>query len=190
MNLFKIDNFKVKANAWGTDEEYFIFPVGSSYVDKNFTIRISRMDICSCDEGFDKLDGIKRFFVPIDKNLPINFNNSKMLIKKESTFRFNGNDDVAALNEARVFNLMLADQMDGKLEVVKFRDRLIVRDDFSNDKILFCYNLRDEITIEAVGKSLVLNKNEFAIIIPSGKYEINFTPSSEQNAIIWGKVIL
>lgn len=190
MNLFKIDNFKTKNYEWGTDEEYFIFPVGSSYDDKNFKIRLSRINIKSCEEGFDKTHGIRRFFVPIDKNLAINFNDSKMLIRKESTFRFKGDDNVFALNVGKVFNLMLSEEIDGKLEVVKFKDRLIVKDDYTNDKILFCYNLRDEVKIESVGKSLILKKDEFAVIIPSGKYEINFTPSSDNNAIIWGKVIL
>lgn len=190
MNLFKIDNFQRTNHSWGFSDEFFIYPVGSSYDEKDFKIRISRIEIINCEDGFDRNVGIKRFLVPINKNLAIKFNETKMLIRKESTFRFKGEDKVESLNDGKVFNLMLSDELDGKLEVVKFKDRLIVKDDFNNDKILFCYNLRDELKIESVGKSLTLNKDEFAVIIPSGKYEINFTPSTDNNAIIWGKVIL
>ena len=58
------------------------------------------------------------------------------------------------------------------------------------DKILFCYNLGEELKIESFGKSLSLKQDEFVIIIPSDKYEIEFIPSENENAIIWGKVIL
>lgn len=190
MNLFKIDNFKRSNYHWGYSDEYFIYPVGASYENKDYEIRISRINIKNCEEGFDNNGGFRRFLVPLNKNLALNFNNSKMLIKKESTFRFKGDDNVLALNDGEIFNLMLSDKYDGKLEVVKFKDKLIVQDDYTNNKILFCYNLRSKLKIESMGKSLQLDENEFAVIIPSGKYEINFIPTADENAIIWGKVIL
>ena len=189
MNLFKIDNFKRVKHDWGYSDEFFIFPVGASLSD-DFKIRLSRLNIDKTEEGFDKNNGFRRFLVPISNNFALNYNNSKMLIRKQSTFRFKGSDDVEALSEGVVFNMMLSEDLDGKLEVIKFKDKLIVKDDFLADKILFCYNLGEELKIESSGKSLSLKQDEFAIIIPSDKYEIEFIPSENENAIIWGKVIL
>ena len=97
MNLFRIDNFNTTRQGWGLSDEFFIYPVGSSFSEGNFKIRLARFDIREEGQAFDKLPDRKVFLVPIDKNLPINYKGSKMLIKAKTTFRFKADEDLVPL---------------------------------------------------------------------------------------------
>ena len=203
MNLFNIDKFKSKEYDWGIADEFFIFPVASTYEDKNFKIRIGRFDVKNADFAFEKFDGFKSFLVPLDKNFAVKYKNSKMLIKAKTTFKFMADEDLASMSEARVFNLMLADDIDGKVEVLKFFDKLLVEDSFPADKILFAYALTDDFIIRSANKETELKKDGIAILIPKGKYDFEIVPKSVnkceddedeeesfEHAIIFGKVVL
>lgn len=202
MNLFKIDNFNRIRHDWGISDEFFVYPVGASYEKDDFKIRLARFDVREEDHAFEKFSGRKGFLVPIDKNLPINNKGSKMLIKAKTTFRFKADEDLVALGDARVFSMLVADDFDAKMEVLKFFDKLIVEDDFAATKILFLYALADDLQLKCQGKEVDLKKDDLIIMIPDGKYDFEISPRllstsddeedqpAVESAIIFGKVVL
>ena len=202
MNLFRIDNFNTTRQSWGLSDEFFIYPVGSSLSEGNFKIRLARFDIREEGQAFDKLPDRKSFLVPIDKNLPINYKGSKMLIKAKTTFRFKADEDLMTLGEAKVFSMVVSEGLDAKMEVLKFFDKLIVEDIFAGNKILFVYALVDDLRLKCANKEVNLKKDDMLVMIPDGKYEFELCPSftresdddveepTGESAIIFGKVAL
>lgn len=203
MNLFKIDNFNTTRHDWGVADDFFVYPVGGSSEKEDFKIRLVRLDIREEGQAFEKFPGMKSFLVPIDKNLPINYKGSKMLIKAKTTFRFMADEDIVAMDAGRVFSMLASEDFQAKMEVLKFFDKLIVEDDFVGNKILFVYSLADDLQLKCQGKEVGLKKDDLLIMIPDGKYDFEISPrlasasddddedeTRPESAIIFGKVVL
>lgn len=202
MNLFRIDSFNTTRQGWGLSDEFFIYPVGSSLSEGNFKIRLARFDIRKEGQAFDKLPDRKSFLVPIDKNLPINYKGSKMLIKAKTTFRFKADEDLVPLGEAQVFSMTVSENLGAKMEVLKFFDKLIVEDAFAGNKILFIYALVDGLYLKCGNKEMDLKKDDMLVMIPDGRYDFEICPRltsqsdddedelTAESAIIFGKVVL
>ena len=201
MNLFKIDNFNTTKHGCGIKDEFFVYPVGGSLEKEDFKISLARFYIKEEGQAFEKFPGRKSFLVPIDKNFPINYKGSKMLIKAKTTFRFKADEDVVALDEGRVFSMLASEDFQAKMEVLKFFDKLIVEDIFTGNKILFVYSLADNLQLKCGNKEVDLEKDDLLIMIPDGKYNFELSPrftnasddedeSTPESAIIFGKVLL
>ncbi|MDD7761289.1 MAG: HutD family protein [Firmicutes bacterium] len=190
MDFFKINDVNISSWDGGSTEEFFIYPVGSNYANRDFSIRVSRANVDKVDGNFTHLPDYKRFLIPISKDLMLEINGGRMLIKKETTFSFDGSEKIISKTTGSDFNLMLKKDMVGKMEVLKFKDKLIIRDDIKQNKILFFYNLRDNIKLSSANKEMELCHNEFGVAITRDKYEMVINPSTSDNCIIWGKVSL
>lgn len=202
MNLFKIDNFNTTKHDWGISDEFFVYPVAGSLQKEDFKISLARFDIREEGQAFEKFPGRKSFLVPIDKNFPINYKGSKMLIKAKTTFRFKADEDIIALDQAKVFSMLVSEEFEAKMEVLKFFDKLIVEDNFVGNKILFVYALADNLQLKCGNKEVDLEKDNLIIMIPDGKYDFELSPRlknisdddedqpTAESAIIFGKVLL
>ncbi|KGF07558.1 hypothetical protein HMPREF1634_03875 [Tissierellia bacterium S7-1-4] len=190
-NLYKLDEYNETSWSGGKTREYFIYPVDSTYKDRDFKIRFSEASVDITGTDFTKLPGYKRYLIPITNTLVLNMKGNKIPIKKYTAFYFDGNDDIVSESTGHDLNLMLSEDLVGKLEVVKFYHELLIKDDIKKSKILFFYSLEDGVQIISKKKSVTLDKNDVAVFISDDKFELKISAGDkEENKIVWGKVTL
>ena len=81
-NLYKLDEYKETSWSGGKTREYFIYPVDSSYKDRDFKIRFSEASVDVTGTDFTKLPGYKRYLIPITNTLVLNMKGNKISYKK------------------------------------------------------------------------------------------------------------
>lgn len=109
---FKIHSFSTsKTSTWtgGETREFFIFPLESNYLERNFEFRISSATIEVEESDFTSLPAYERLLVVLEGELEIHHENqhSKQLKPLESDL-FSGAWTTKSLGKARDFNVIFA----------------------------------------------------------------------------------
>ncbi|MCI6609348.1 MAG: HutD family protein [Ezakiella sp.] len=189
-NLYKLDEYKETCWSGGKTKEFFIYPSDSSYTDRNFKIRFSEASVDVPGTDFTNLPGYNRFLIPITNTLVLEKEGTELPIKKYSTFTFSGRDNILSHSTGHDLNLMLSEDLTGKLEMVKFYNELLIKDEVKKSKILIFYSLDDGLTITSKKKEVTLYEGDVAIYISDDKFELRIKALQEENKIVWGKVTL
>lgn len=102
------------ASVWngGKTFQYYIYPLKSDYVDKDFYYRVSSATIEVEESSFTQFKGYNRYLIMLDHNLNIKHNGIIKSFNPLEVFSFDSNDEVISYSKGTDFNLMVSKQLD------------------------------------------------------------------------------
>lgn len=161
--------FKTTTWSGGTTTELFIWPEGSSYGERRFSVRISTALVELESSVFTRLEGVERFLTPLCPGFLLTVNGEKKELRRGEVLCFSGEDEVLCEGAGRDLNLMLK-AASGDMRVVKgdftiedCRMAFLFAD--GEQAVSFCEE-------EASCTSVLLPARSFSEIAP-GKYRTN-----------------
>ncbi len=95
----------------GETFEYFIFPDDTSYLQKDFQIRVSRATIAKSPSLFTQFDYYQRYLVMLDNDLKIVRNEISEQYLRHQVFKFASKEKILSYSLGNDFNLMLSDDL-------------------------------------------------------------------------------
>jgi environmental stress-induced protein Ves len=159
-----------KTTLWsgGKTTELFIYPEGSSYVERNFQFRISTASIETEASEFSHLPGFKRHLMILDGTLKIHHENhyQKTLNKFESD-QFMGDWKTSAEGKVIDFNLMCDNNFDGIIKAVQIEKNNHYSFNTDSDFTAFYANNKS-----VFHNSILLNEGDFLITNEKNSYSI------------------
>lgn len=190
MRLHRLTHKKTARWDGGSTEEYFIYPEGASYSNRDFTIRLSRAVVERSGGSFTHLPGFKRFLIPLEKVMVLDVEGEEKRIPPHETFCFDGDQRILSRSTGADVNLMVSAEKEASFSSVPYANRLILRDEEIKAKILFFYHPERELLIQDGTYKLALPAGEWAVYIAEGPCELVCSAKGEANRLIWAKVIL
>lgn len=123
MKITKISKDVLIPTIWNGGEtfEYFIFPKNSSYVNRDFSFRISAATINKVPSTFTKFKNYQRFLVMMDSDLHINNNGKEEHYTPNDVFKFDSESDITSYTKGNDFNLMVRNDIDN-IDVFLMKD--------------------------------------------------------------------
>lgn len=109
MKIRFANNTEFITTGWsgGTTTEYFIYPPGASYRNRDFQARISSACIQDDYSRFTELAGVRRYLTPLTGDVMLKISGRKVPLKPYETVSFSGTELVESFGTCRDFNLML-----------------------------------------------------------------------------------
>ncbi|MFK8044984.1 MAG: HutD family protein [Crocinitomicaceae bacterium] len=176
-----IKGTEVRSKSWGggNTTELYIYPIGSSYINKDFKFRLSKATIEIEESSFTKLNAVKRELMVLKGKLNlIHENKYKILLKPFESDKFNGHWLTTSNGLAEDFNLMMLGNTEGYLEHISSEKSNKVIIEKSCDIIaVFCANGSASLNFEN------LAAEDLAVIEPSTK-QIELILQPNTNLII------
>lgn len=153
-----IQKQKIIPTVWDGGEtfEYFIYPNGSKYSERNFLFRISAATIRKAPSNFTRFENYKRFLVMLDNKLQITRNSQKEEYKKLEVFKFDSSDEIVSHSTGNDFNLMISKKVN--FSSVQFTDSVVMSHQF-----VFLFAV-ESIQIWLSEKKINLNPNDLLLI--------------------------
>lgn len=101
----------------GTTTQLYIYPHGSSYVNRDFMFRLSSAEVEIPESTFTKLPGVSRKIMVIDGELKLEHEEQHTIfLKKFETDSFSGDWNTKSFGIATDFNLMTTGNVKGSLQ--------------------------------------------------------------------------
>lgn len=120
---FKIHSFSTaKTSTWtgGETREFFIFPLESSYLERNFEFRISSATIEVVESDFTALPAYERLLVVLEGELELDHENQYTnQLKPLDSDSFSGSWKTKSLGKARDFNVIFAENWRLSHEIIQ-----------------------------------------------------------------------
>ena len=109
MNIKIISKSDLTPSIWdgGKTYEYYISPIDSSYVNRDFDFRISSATIEKTPSNFTKFGDYHRYLVMLDNDLIISRNGIDEQYSKNEIFEFDSADSIQSFSLGNDFNLMV-----------------------------------------------------------------------------------
>lgn len=120
MDLRIISPDECVTSVWegGKTCEYFIYPASALYSNRNFLFRISRASIEKIPSVFTQFKGYHRFLAMLENNLKVQHNGIEKSFEENEVFSFLSDDKVVSYTLGTDFNLMVADEITGKADLL------------------------------------------------------------------------
>lgn len=190
-----------KTSNWsgGTTTELYIYPKDSSYAQRNFKWRLSSAKVEVEQSTFTALEGISRLIMIIEGELILEHeghHNARLNAFEQDSF--SGEWSTTSFGKVTDFNLMMAQDYKGKLEVIsvkalEFKDILLhnnIKDveEFSQITEAF-YIVKGDVEIATTAKERVnLNEGDLALVTRTEKENTSefkiYSNSEEESKII------
>lgn len=172
--MIKISKQKIQPNQWdgGLTYEYFIYPVDSQYVNRNFDFRISSATIEKIPSNFTQFQGYFRYLVMLDNSLHILRNNRIEEYGKLEIFEFHSNEKIISNSLGNDFNLMISNRIQ-EHDLIVFQGSKVVNADWI---ILFALS-ETVVYINQIEQKLI--SNDCLLIENSEKLEIEIRISTK-----------
>lgn len=118
MTIKKIgwDDFKTTKWSGGTTSEIYIDPVGEEVNNRNFDVRVSTATCEMESSEFSDYTGYTRTIAPVNGELTLFINNSKVFLRPYEVLRFNGSDKVTSVGTVRDYNLIAKNDVSAELQ--------------------------------------------------------------------------
>jgi len=177
MKVYQISKNNISPNRWdgGLTFEYFIFPVGSVYSNRNFDFRISSATIDKIPSNFTKFEGYQRYLVMLDNDLQLERNGINEAYQKHEIFEFISSDEVTSFSKGSDFNLMLHSKF------CKHRTQLINENCISTEKWIILFSLQST-KLYVDRQEFILNDFDCLVI---DNFENKSIPIKIQNQLIF-----
>ncbi len=210
MTIKRITEKDFSSSKWsgGQTDEFLILPVGASYKNRNFNMRLSSATVELEKSTFTLLPDVTRFICPLDNNLKLfhdtnganegNASNRKALadLKPFEVFKFSGNLPIVSEGKCRDFNLMLKGNCDGFMQSWNTKEEPS-KELFVKEKSLlwiFSYDVHGSLLIENENtKSENIEIDKMQLITVEGLYgKIELTAkvdSDKKTKFIYGEVL-
>ncbi|WCM42162.1 HutD family protein [Flavobacterium sp. CBA20B-1] len=108
MKITKISKDFLNPTVWdgGETYEYFIYPPGSNYSERNFLFRISVATIIKAPSIFTRFENYQRFLLMLNGDLHVYQNGKEAFYNPNIIFQFDSNDTIQSFSEGIDFNFM------------------------------------------------------------------------------------
>lgn len=173
----------------GLTKEYFIFPEGSSYKDRDFSFRISAATVDISDSPFTNLSGFNRALIPTSGDLELLKDGKIIKINKHDIFLFSGDESIKSINPGTDFNLMVRKDLDFLINLINVRGEIILSCDDDIKKAVFVFPVTGEVDIKYDGVTKTILSNEL-IIFEADKLSSIYINSNDEAKIIYGRIYL
>lgn len=151
----------------GKTYEYVVYPLGSSYSDRNFLFRISSASIDKIPSNFTRFKNYQRFLVMLDNNLKVIRNGLEEYYSERDVFAFDSEDSIVSFSLGNDFNLMI--QKNIKSVQVVFLEKSISL----SHSLLFFFSKSD--TLLKINDSLLeLAVDDLLVIENNNRESIDF----------------
>lgn len=112
MEVTQVRKKDLKPDLWagGQTFQYFIYPEGKKYIDRDFDFRISSATIEQSPSHFTRFEGYHRYLVMLDNKLALRRNGREENYEKMQLFAFNSSDVIETYSIGTDFNLMVANK--------------------------------------------------------------------------------
>lgn len=185
--IVKQNDMSIKNWSGGITKEIFIYPKDSTYENRNFKFRISSAKVELEESDFTRLENIKRVIMVLEGELKlVHGSRYKRHLKKFNQDTFMGDWGTKSYGKAIDFNLMLREDIDGKVDYIQLdaNDKIsITKTILEKDKKVFhgLYIQSGEVLVEGN----LLKEGEFILIEDFQEYKIK---SIKNSNIIISKV--
>ncbi|WXR61034.1 HutD family protein [Peptostreptococcaceae bacterium AGR-M142] len=182
--IIKQNDMNIKKWSGGTSKEIFIYPKNSSYENRDFKFRISSAKVELEESNFTRLENIKRVIMVLDGELKlVHGSRYKRHLKKFNQDTFMGDWETKSYGKAVDFNLMLREDVDGRVEYIDLKENEsmnIKKTLLEKGKKVFhgLYVESGEVMVEGN----ILKSGEFILIKDFDNYKVNSIKNS--NVII------
>ncbi|NNU76594.1 HutD/Ves family protein [Clostridium estertheticum] len=198
IEIIKKEQYKTSKWSGGTTTELCIYPRDSLYVDRNFKWRLSSAKVEVEESIFTSLPGIARIIMIIEGEILLKHEgHHNAVLKRFEQDNFNGEWTTTSFGKVIDFNLMMAQDYNGKLESIFFnkgetKDIIL----YSNvNASLKCsqiteafYVVKGDVKIvTGTKKTINLNKGDLALVTTIEKEnnsELKIYSSQEEASII------
>lgn len=167
--------------AGGTTTQLAIYPENGSYTDRNFIWRLSSAVVEAEESVFTKLPGFDRALMVLEGELKLVHKgyHSIELKRFEQDNLFSGAWNTVSYGKARDFNLMLREDVSGRLKHICLMPKqstwesLFNGDEEKQTSAYYCYRGPVEISFE--GQKVELKEGELLVVHYSGNMKITIT---------------
>lgn len=165
----------------GTTEQIYIYPEASSIGELNFEYRISSAKVDIEESDFTKMLGYNRIIMSLDNEIELNHWGEEgeiedIRLKPYKEHRFLGEYKTTCKGSCQDFNFIYRDGYEGELSVIKNNEKIKLSPEYN---YLF-YSLVDNVKILLDKESIVLRKNESALI-QGRKTSLKFIKDREED---------
>lgn len=167
----------------GTTTELCIYPVDSSYQDRNFMWRISSATVDLEISKFTLLPDYERIIMVLKGNLVLSHNDHQAItLNKFDQYEFDGGIDTESFGKVTDFNLMMRKGLCiGKVEIIQLEPKSTLTTIFEelkqeqyNEGVDVYYNINGKVKLSINESStIILEKKD--ILIVNKKYEKQLT---------------
>ncbi|MBX4263045.1 HutD/Ves family protein [Clostridium estertheticum] len=204
IEIIKKQQYKTSKWSGGTTTEICIYPRDSLYVDRNFKWRLSSAKVEVEESIFTSLPGIARVIMIIEGEILLKHEGHyNAVLKRFEQDNFSGEWTTTSFGKVIDFNLMMAQDYNGKLESI-FLNKGETKDIilYSNvNASLKCsqiteafYVVKGDVKIVTGTKKIInLNKGDLALVTTIEKEnnsEIKIYSSQEEASIIRASIFL
>ena len=186
--LLKDENFKVSNWAGGKTNELALFPKESSYLDRNFTWRLSSAT-CELDEStFTNLPDFNRVLMVLEGEVVLSYNNERTVKLNElEQDSFDGAWKTKSFGKIVDFNLMVSKGNEGYLDVLDLSDESKeMTSTHASERKLKTHALyvRDGYVIVGInGNSQMVSKGQLFVMEADEDEKLTYTVMGEGTAI-------
>ncbi len=163
--ILTTENFKTSNWSGGTTTEFFIYPPKSSYLQRNFSFRLSSAKVEIEKSDFTPLPGISRKLMVLQGEiLLVHENHYSKLLHKSEQDEFEGGWKTSSIGKCTDFNLMTRGKTTGNLNAI-----LIQKNQTFNYPIsepcdwLFVYALLGTTQVVLSHRTYELNQGELMV---------------------------
>ncbi len=181
---FKVESeFESRDWSGGSTRELFIFPICSSYAERNFQFRLSNASLESEASQFTSLPGVSRKLLLLDGSLQLKYENEKpaTLIKGEC-IAFDGGKDMRSMGRGEDINVMTTGAFESHVEYFRLSIRKMIIFDFGEDFFSAIYVHRGEIKLQYGNQFFSVREKNLGYCLPASAEEMKMegiAPESE-----------
>ncbi len=173
-----------KTSSWagGTTTELLIFPARATFVERNFSFRLSQATVDAETSEFTPLPGVQRTLMILDGELKLTHEgHHTMCLRPLDSDTFDGGWKTTAEGRCTDFNLMTRGETKGTLEGLSFRPGEQIDIEKKSSELLFIYLFSGKV---------VANLNNEAFPMTAGDFGEVLSPSGIFNAKVLEQVVL
>lgn len=170
MKLEKIPKECFKTTKWsgGTTTEFFIYPKGADYAERNFEVRISSATVDDESSIFTSLPGVFRSLMILEGIMELDINGTKTKLSPYEHIEFSGDDKTISFGKAKDFNLMTRSS-ESYIDIIE--NSAVI----DTDGICAFYSIEDPFTVTAENESTEAQKGELVVVYGKGNIKIDET---------------
>jgi environmental stress-induced protein Ves len=176
-----------KTTRWsgGNTTELFIFPTGSSYVERDFGYRLSTATVEVETSVFTPLPNVSRVLMVLDGQMNLEHKNEhKAVLSKFDVDRFDGAWKTSSFGKCVDFNLMLRDGYRGDVQGLDLGLNEQVKFEFDERPSLYFYVYKGEVKITLDEITHNLNKGDLLCLEESECFKIDLFGTLQSSLVV------
>ncbi len=184
--IHQSDSFKTTHWGGGSTTEFIVYPESASYIDRDFSFRLSMATVEIEKSDFTPLPGVSRTLMILDGSMHLKHEGQHSVHLNKFDFdNFEGGWHTVSEGCCTDFNLMTMDSCSGELQgrSLSIGELLKIEKDPSfNHYLVFIY--KGEVNVEIAEEKSVLKKRELLQIAPEELASLSLISNVESELVI------